>query len=72
MTEKEYLKRLGKRITSKREALGLSREVFAQQIKLTRMHLYRIENGNTHTTITVLRRIAIALEMNLGELVSFD
>ena len=69
MTEEAYLKKLGDKICKKREAIGLSREEFAEKIKLTRMHIYRIERGENPTTIIVLRRIAKVLNISLGELV---
>ncbi|MCD6018802.1 MAG: Helix-turn-helix domain [Bacteroidetes bacterium] len=68
MTEEAYLKRLGDKICKKRESIGLSREEFADKVKLTRMHVYRIENGDNPTTITVLRRIAKVFNMTIGEL----
>jgi transcriptional regulator with XRE-family HTH domain len=70
MTEKEYLKRLGKRISEKREALGLSREELADRVKLTRMHVYRIEQGENPTNIISLRRIAEELSIPLSTLVN--
>lgn len=70
MTEKEYIKRLGEKIQKKREELELSRELLAERAKLTRMHIYRIENAETRATITALRRIAKEFNVPLGELVS--
>lgn len=70
MTEKKYLKLLGERILEKREALGLSREELAEKVELTRMHIYRIENGENPTTILVLRRIAKTFGISPNELIS--
>ena len=72
MTEKEYLKKLGKKVLEKREALGLSREELAAKIKLSRMHIYRIEDGENKTNILILRRISKVFEMDLGELVNIS
>lgn len=69
MTDEAYLKKLGESICKKREALELSREQFAEKVKIARMHVYRIERGENPTTITVLRRIAKTLNVSLGELV---
>ncbi len=70
MTEEVYLIKLGEKICKKRESIGLSREEFAEKIKLTRMHIYRIERGENPTTIIVLRRIAKVLDISLAELVN--
>lgn len=70
MTEKEYLKRLGKHITEKRESAGLSREELGIRVKLTRMHIYRIEEGKSPTNIITLRRISKELGLSVGELVT--
>ena len=69
MTEKEYLKRLGKKISEKREAMGISVIELAKEIELSKVHVYRIEGGENPTSIIVLRRIAKVLETNIGELV---
>jgi ribosome-binding protein aMBF1 (putative translation factor) len=69
MTEKQYLKWLGNRIMEARETLGLSREALAKKVKLTRMHVYRIEEGKNPTNIIVLRRIAKEFAMSLRDLV---
>ena len=68
----EYLKKLGKKVLEKREALGLSREELAAKIKLSRMHIYRIEDGENKTNILILRRISKVFEMDLGELVNIS
>jgi ribosome-binding protein aMBF1 (putative translation factor) len=70
MTEKEYLKALGKKIMERREKLELSREELAEKIKLSRMHIYRIEDGENKTNILVLRRIAKVFGTSVGELVN--
>jgi transcriptional regulator with XRE-family HTH domain len=71
MQEKEYLKLLGKRISEQREKTGLSGEELGEKVKLTRMHIYRIEKGLHSTSITALLRISMALEIELKELVDF-
>lgn len=72
MTEKEYIKRIGKRIEEKREAINMSREEFSKKAKLTRMHLYRIEIGANAASITTLRRIAKELGVNVSELINVE
>lgn len=72
MTDEVYLKKLGEKIAKKRESLGLSREDLAEKVKISRMHVHRIEHGETHTTITVLRGIAKAFDISIGELVELN
>jgi transcriptional regulator with XRE-family HTH domain len=69
MTEEEYLKAIGKAIESKREKLGMSRELLGEKVGLSRMHIYRIEKGTHPTTIIFLRRIADELKLPLGKIV---
>ena len=70
MTEKQYLKALGKKITHFRESQGVSVQDLAQMIDISRMQLYRIEDGENPTSILVLRRISIALNIEIEELVN--
>lgn len=66
------LKRLGKRISEKRESLGLSGEVLAERVSLSRMHIHRIEKGTNPTNVIYLRRIADELGISLSELVKIE
>ena len=69
MTEKTYLKKLGKKIEKKREELGLSVPELADKIELSKVHLYRIEAGEHSTNILILRRIAKNFGIGLDKLV---
>lgn len=69
--DKIYLKLLGARISERREALKYGKEEFAKKVGLTRMHLYRIEDGQHAVAITILKKIAKELKMPLGELCDF-
>lgn len=69
--DKIYLKLLGGRISERREALKYGKEEFAKKVGLTRMHLYRIEDGQHAVAITILKKIAKELKMPLGELCDF-
>jgi transcriptional regulator with XRE-family HTH domain len=69
MTDKEYQRRLGKRISEKRKALDLSREEFAEKVKLSRMQIYRIEEGESLPTIIALLRMAKVCGVTINELV---
>ena len=69
MTEKEFLKRLGDRISKKREALSITKTELGVRVELSRMHIFRIEKGEQPTSIIALRRIAEELEIDLSDLV---
>jgi transcriptional regulator with XRE-family HTH domain len=72
MTEKkerdEYLKAFGAKIKGLSEKRGLGRSEFAAEIGIDRVHLIRIEEGKTNTTVDVIRRIANVLEVKPGKL----
>jgi transcriptional regulator with XRE-family HTH domain len=72
MTEEKYLQKLGQKISKKRELLGLSVVDLAQEIGLSRIHVYRIEAGENPTNILVLRRIAKVFEIDLSELINVE
>ena len=69
MTEKQYLKALGKKITHLRESQGMSVQDLAESTDISRMQLYRIEDGENPTSILVLRRISKKLGIELSKLV---
>jgi DNA-binding XRE family transcriptional regulator len=68
--EGRYLKLLGEEISRRRKSAMLTKKALADKTKLTRMHIYRIENGEHAASITILRRIAAALDTSLSDLVN--
>lgn len=69
MTEKQYLKVVGQKIKTLRETQGISVQDLAQMTEISRMQLYRIEDGENPTSILILRRISKVLGIALSELV---
>ncbi len=71
MTKEEhlYLQQLGKRIALRRKELKIKQTSLGEKVKLSRIHIYRIERGLHPTTIIVLKRIAKELGMSISELV---
>lgn len=69
MTEKQYLKALGKKIIHLRESQGMSVQDLAENVDISRMQLYRIEGGENPTSILILRRISKKLGIELSKLV---
>ena len=58
MTDRE---RIGKRIAELRKKKGLNTYQLADMIGITRMHLWRVENGKYSTGIDTISKIANAL-----------
>lgn len=58
---------LGLEVKIRRQELGLSQEDLAGRCELDRPFLSLIEVGKKQPTISVLYRIAIALELTFGE-----
>jgi transcriptional regulator with XRE-family HTH domain len=64
----EVLKRLGLRIRSLRENAGISQEALGHLSGLHRTYVGAIERGERNPSVLSLKKIADALEINLGEL----
>lgn len=69
MTEKIFLKNLGKKIADLRKSKGFTQLEFSEKVGIPRTSLTRIELGNTNCTICMLRKIADELNISLEELV---
>lgn len=64
----EDCERLGTRIRELRVDRGYSQEAFADHIGLHRTYLGGLERGERNPTFTVIRKIAVSLELTLSEL----
>lgn len=71
MTDKQFLKKIGKKIHNIRETNGVSVQNLAIKVGISRMELYRIEAGDVNSSINVLRKISKELGIELKELVDF-
>jgi len=60
--------RLGRNLRRLREEKGWSQEVFAFEAKIHRTYVSDIERGERNPTIAVVEKLAVALEVKLGEL----
>lgn len=69
MTDKQFLKKIGKKIQSIRETQGISVQNLAIKVGISRMELYRIEAGDVNSSINVFRKISKELEIDISELV---
>ncbi|RNC63150.1 MAG: hypothetical protein AWM53_01535 [Candidatus Dichloromethanomonas elyunquensis] len=63
---------LGKKIQKRREELGLSRDELATYVKISKGYLKGIETGQVKPGIKCVFKIALILEMSLGELLGGD
>lgn len=61
-------KRFGARVRALREEKGWSQEELADRAGLHRTYISSVERGIRNPTITVIERIAIALEYRLEQL----
>jgi transcriptional regulator with XRE-family HTH domain len=59
---------IGNNIRNRRKALKYSQEEFAEHIGLDRANYGAIERGERNITIVTLARIAIGLEIQVGDL----
>jgi ribosome-binding protein aMBF1 (putative translation factor) len=64
----QYLRELGKRIAERRKNLAMSQQALAAQANLDRTYLSTVEHGKQNVTISVIAKLAVALEMSLEEL----
>ena len=60
--------RLGKNVRRLRKALGVSQERFAHDSGIDRTYVSGIERGVRNPTVTVIERFAVALSVDLHEL----
>lgn len=70
MSQEEYLIALGLKIKRLRKDLGLSQDQLGEMIGSNRLTIFRIEAGKVNSTIGMLRDLAEALKIELGELVN--
>jgi transcriptional regulator with XRE-family HTH domain len=61
--------RVGRKIRALRRAKGWSQQLLADHAELERAHLSRLEEGRREAGLRVLERIAIALDVEVEDLV---
>jgi transcriptional regulator with XRE-family HTH domain len=62
-------KELGDRIKRRRDQLGISQEDLAARADIDRSYVGTVENGFRNPALNLLGRLAIGLEVDLGDLV---
>jgi XRE family aerobic/anaerobic benzoate catabolism transcriptional regulator len=58
-----FLSALGRRVRERRERLGMTRKLLAQQAEVSERYLAQLESGDGNVSIVLLRRIAAALNL---------
>ncbi|MGO8918449.1 MAG: helix-turn-helix transcriptional regulator [Stellaceae bacterium] len=67
--EAEYLRLLGDRIREARARRGMTRKILARDSKVSERYLAQLEAGHGNISIVLLRQIAHAMGLPLGDLV---
>jgi putative transcriptional regulator len=68
LKKEEIAKKVGKRIVQLREKKGWTQADLARACMKDRQSIERIESGNTNPTLFTLYEIAVALEIQIFEL----
>ena len=64
----ELQKRLGEKLRSRREALGLSQEALALEAEVDRTYVSQIERGIGNASLKVLYQLAVVLKLDVKSL----
>lgn len=67
--EAEYLRLLGERIREARARRGMTRKILARDSRVSERYLAQLETGHGNISIVLLRQIAHAMGLPLGDLV---
>ena len=70
MYEEDITKRIGLNITILREKQGLTQEKLAELADLHRAYIGQIERGEKNIGLKNLQKIAIGLNVNIGDLLN--
>ena len=70
MDKDKILKHIGNNIKMIRESKGISQQKLAADCNFEKSNMSRIEAGNTNPTIYTLYKIAVALEVDVREIIS--
>lgn len=67
--DKEYLLIIGNNLRKKRDLLGVSQQELADNSNIAKSTVQRIEKGTLNPSITTLKNISIALNIDISELI---
>lgn len=66
--DKEYLLIIGNNLRKKRDLLGMSQQELADHSNIAKSTVQRIEKGTLNPSITTLKNISIAMNIEISEL----
>lgn len=66
--DQKYLEKVGKRIVTLREGLGISQERLSELSGLDTRQIGRIERAENNSSISLVKKIADALKVKVSEL----
>lgn len=66
----EYLQKIGKRLTDIRYNKNLSQEALAELTGLDARQIGRIERAETNSTVSMIKKIADALNIEVGDILN--
>ncbi len=67
--DQKYLEKVGKRIVTLREGLGISQEKLSELSGLDTRQIGRIERAENNSSISMVKKIADSLKIRVSELV---
>jgi XRE family transcriptional regulator, aerobic/anaerobic benzoate catabolism transcriptional regulator len=70
--EANFLRQLGRRVRELREERGLTRRALALQTDVSERYLGQLETGEGNISIMLLRRVAMALQVQISELLETE
>lgn len=70
--DKEFFIQVGQRVKERRRELGVTQETLAELAGVHLTYISRVENGKYNVSTLIYKRIALALEMPLSELLDVD
>ena len=67
MKARPLQKKIGDALRKRREALGISQESFADQIKMHRAYYGALERGEKNLQVSTLERVCTGLQVSMWE-----
>ena len=68
--DNQFLSAFGKRVRELRERRGLTRKLLAREANVSERYLGQLESGDGNVSIILLRRIASALDVTIGDILA--
>jgi XRE family aerobic/anaerobic benzoate catabolism transcriptional regulator len=72
LSDAAYLRALGRRVREAREQRGMARKVLAEVSGVSERYLAQLESGSGNASVTLLRRVAAALNVRITHLLGCD